>query len=646
MPLSDGPRVAPGYMVDSGVYGSAVQDALETVKDLQWPSTIDTYSKMRRDPQIAATLNAYMLPIRAGHWFVDPAGCRPEVVEVVADAWGLPVLGVEAPPSGFRKRGVLWKEHLRMALLELVYGHMPFAFAGEITGNPRRWRITEIPERMPQTIADIVVNDNGSLDGILQYGADDLIPARNLLWYVHDREGANWAGTSMLREAYGPWLLKHDMWRVLGISSRRFGTGVPNVTAPPGATDAEVERAARLAESARVGDQAGAGMPDGFKFNLTGLTGTVPDTLGFVKYLDSQIAQAVLASVLNLPNSDTGNRALGETLISLLRLSWEAVADEIAIPASRLSALITDVNFGPDEASPTIICQGLGRPEATADAISALIQVGAITPDPGIERWAREMYQLPEIDPEFVKKPAPVPPPPPPPGTPVGPEVDPGREKVAAGRRSRLAFNPNQKRDPDGKWGDGVPNVGSTALEVASDLLNGNEASVKRNDLPDLMKALASAPSTNLSRLEVDGERNLFRKHAREIPRADMPQLPTKVDRLGEFTDALAERNITGELEEVDPRTLTATQNELDSAKVGQMYARATAGTLNREAVAFVSRDGIILDGHHRWAALAAAQATGTEATMKVIRLDTDIDTLLEVANTVSGPRKTIGAVA
>lgn len=201
-----------------------------------------------------------------------------------------------------------------------------------------------------------------------------------------------------------------------------------------------------------------------------------------------------------------------------------------------------------------------------------------------------------------------------------------------------LKFNPDQRRDGDGKWTDGP---GGTAV---ADLLNGKEATTSAKNLPGVLADLADSPPTNLSRLAVKGEPNLFRKHARDIPRSEMPQLPTKTDQLAAFTDALADRGITGELEEVDPRSLTATQNELDSAKVGQMYARAMAGTLNREAVAFVSRDGEVLDGHHRWAAFAAAAVSGEKAKMKVIRLSADIDTLLEIANTVSGPRKTVGA--
>jgi hypothetical protein len=204
----------------------------------------------------------------------------------------------------------------------------------------------------------------------------------------------------------------------------------------------------------------------------------------------------------------------------------------------------------------------------------------------------------------------------------------------------------NQDTHGDGGGGgkktpSGTSDGGASAGEkAAAGLLSGRKVKVGAADLKDMMASLAGSDSVNLSRVAVDGEDNLFRKHARKIPRSEMPQLPTKTHLMGPFTDALAERGVKGEMEEIDPRELTATQSELDSAKVGQMYARAMEGTLNREAVAFVSRDGEILDGHHRWAALAAASASGVEASMKVIRLDIDIDTLLEIANTVSGPRK------
>jgi hypothetical protein len=402
MAIADAPRVAAGLVSDitDNLYGTTYTDALEQVPALMYPDNISTFGKMRFDPQISATLKAYTLPLRGPeNWAVNPRGCRDEVVEVIADAFGLPILGNNDGPGPFRRRGVLWSEHLRMALLMLVYGHMPFAIAGEVTGEPLRWRLTELSERLPSTISEIKTDPAGHLLWIKQnIGGPNppKIPASNLLWYVHEREGAAWWGRSMLREAYGPWLLKHEMWRVLATSSRRFGMGVPTVYAPAGGTQAEVDAAATYAAAARVGDQSGQGLPDGFRFELTGMTGSTPDTLGFVRYLDQQMAQSVLATVLNLDASPNGSRALGDTMVDLLRLAWKATAEEIAVPASQLAVRIVDWNFSEDEPVPGILCPNLGQSDASSDAISALVACGALTPDDGMDATLRHRYGFPE----------------------------------------------------------------------------------------------------------------------------------------------------------------------------------------------------------------------------------------------------------
>lgn len=402
MPIADGPRLPAGYSNQaSALYGSTYTDLLELVPDLQWPQSVTTYNSMRRDPQMAAVLNAYTLPLRSGTWMIDPAGARDEIVQYAADMWGLPILGdTDVRVSPYRRRGVQFKQHLRLAMLSLVFGHMPFAFAGEVIDG--RWRMTRLDERLPSTISDINVDEQGDLVSIRQYGEQFEIPARNLLWYTHDREGSNWAGTSMLRPTYGSWLLKHEMWRVLGTSSRRFGMGVPFVQAPPGATGAEVENAGRLAAAMRVGDQSGMGLPAGFTAGLMAVTGTLPDTLGFVRYLDQQIAQAALASILTLDATPNGSRALGDVIVGLLRMSWEAVAEEISIPATELTARAIDFNWLGEEAVPQIICTDLDHQERTYEALAALAAVGVLTPDPTLEAAVRESYQLPSINPGYV----------------------------------------------------------------------------------------------------------------------------------------------------------------------------------------------------------------------------------------------------
>lgn len=406
MAVADAPRTSQGYVTEHSAYGMALLDALENVPDLTWPSSISTYAKMRNDPQISAILSAYWYPLRSGTWVVNPKGCKDEVVELVADCWGLPILGDNDGPGPARRRGVDFDEHLRMALQHLVYGFMPFAERYEIRDG-HAW-LAELSERLPQTIAEIRTNLDGSLKEVIQTGETRPIPAKALTWYVREREGGAWHGRSMLRPAYGPWLIKHEMIRVMATSSRRFGAGTPVVEAPPGGTPAQVIEASRLASSIRVGEQGGIGLPSGFKATIAGMTGSVPDTLGLVRYLDQQIAQSVLASLLNLDASPNGSRALGDVLVGLLEMSWAATAKEITTPATATNVKIVDYSFGEDEPVPRIMATDINRPEATAEAVKLLMDCGAIKYDPALETAMRLRYKLPERDEKYVP---PVPPP-------------------------------------------------------------------------------------------------------------------------------------------------------------------------------------------------------------------------------------------
>lgn len=397
MPIGNAPRLPEGSMTD-GTYGSLMQDVYETVPALTYPLSIGTYNKMRRDPQIKAVLSAYTLPLRSAQWAINPRGCRDEVVELVADAWGLPIAGSnDDGPGPARRRGVQWDDHLRVALLMLTFGHSPFVQWYDIGGDPLRARLAGLSERLPSTIADIKVDKNGTLESIQQNGSRDRIPARSLVWYVHEREGGAWQGNSMIREAYAPWLLKHEMWRVLGQAGRRFGMGIPQVKAPPGSPPADTTKAAEIASGWRAGDQAGVGLPAGFEFDLKGMIGTAPDVLGFVNYLDAQIATSVLAEIFNLDTSANGSRALGDTVIGLLEMAWQATAREVMGPANQLNVQMVDYNFGEDEPVPGLLATDITRPEVTSEAVSALVSCGALTPDLGMENDLRNRFHFPQI---------------------------------------------------------------------------------------------------------------------------------------------------------------------------------------------------------------------------------------------------------
>lgn len=424
-------------MVDDRQYGTLVEDIYEHIPDLLYPNSIEVYAQMRRDPRLTSVLDGYALQIRRAQWQLDGTGCRPEVTQFVADCIGLNVVGRDEA-SGFRRRGVSWNDHLRSALLCQVWGHYPFELGAEIDADGRA-RLVTLAERIPGTIAAIHADPKtGALLGIDQLitGRDrsPQIPAERLVFYSRNREGAAWQGTSLIRPAYAPWLLKREMQRVAAISNRRWGAGVPVAEALPGTnpTQGQMQEAQRLASSARAGDQAGASMIPGFTLKLVGLSGSIPDTLGFIQWLNQEIAQSVLMPHIDLGTSQSGSRALGEAFVDSWTLALESEAEAIADTATRqICARIVDWNWGEDEPVPVVRVSGIGsRREVTAESLNNLLSSGALSADPGLEAWVRREYRLPERQTSTPQPPPPVPAP-----------VAAGRR---APRRSRKEPSPGQ----------------------------------------------------------------------------------------------------------------------------------------------------------------------------------------------------------
>ena len=414
-----------------GQWGQGLMsDWFESSPELIWPLSVTTYGRMRHDPQIKGVLGAYLYPLLRANWALDPEGCRDEVVQHCADDLGLPILGTDKKQTGARRRGVIWKRHLRQLLGYQIFGYSVFERRYRFDAKkPDLLRLDNLGQRMPWTLATIDLNRDATVKQITQTTQGTPIPARRLVWYVADQEGANWAGISPLRACYGAWLLKHETWRVHATSIRRFGMGVPEVKAPVGATAGQVQQAQQLASAIRAGSTAGVGLPNGFEYNLKGLVGSVPDALAFIKYLDGAMAKQALAGLMDLGSTDHGSRALGETFLDLFMLCLKSLADEVSLIATsgwpEMPGIVTDLvdmNWGEDEPAPQIVCTDLGADyEVTEDAINRLVQFGAIDPDPNLEAWLRKRWGLPERKEE-------APPENPPPTPPAGPQPTPANE--------------------------------------------------------------------------------------------------------------------------------------------------------------------------------------------------------------------------
>jgi len=401
-----------GYQVSGTALASwatMASEANETNPDLMWPLSIEVFDKMRReDSQIGSVLRAVTLPIRGAEWMIDPAGARDEVVELVATDLGLSVKG-QPPLRPLRTKGRFqWGEHLRLALLELVYGHSFFEQVYEAEGN--RLRLKKLAWRPPRSIAKINVARDGGLISIQQHGVTKPIPVDRLVAYVNDREGGNWIGLSLLRTAYKNWLLKDRMLRAQALTVERNGLGVPVYEAAPYPEKAdesgreawqqsEKEAGLKLAKGFRAGEAAGASIPNAAKLTLTGVTGKLPDTDQPIRYHDEQIARAVLAHFLNL-GTETGSWALGSTFADFFTSSLNAVAEHIQdTTQAHVVEDLVDWNWGEAEPAPRLVFKPIGSGGSlTAEGLKILIDAGVIKPDESLEVFMRTAFSLPAKD--------------------------------------------------------------------------------------------------------------------------------------------------------------------------------------------------------------------------------------------------------
>lgn len=384
----------------------------EETPELQWPRNIDVYDKMRRqDSQVMSVLRAVTLPIRRTEWRIDPNGARPEVVQLISEDLGLPIKG-EAVTATVRTRDRFsWKEHLRLALLMLPFGHSYFEQVYRFDERGRA-RLRKLGFRPQRTISQVDVAADGGLKSIRQVGGtpggDSEMGVERLVAYVLDREGGNWLGQSLLRPAYKFWLLKDRMLRVQLQSVDRNGMGFPVATAgdlPENLSTSDYERLMKqqiehglaVARGVRSGETAGASMPSGGKLELLGVTGQLPDAEKPIRYYDEQIARAVLAHFLNL-GTETGSWALGSTFADFFTLSLQTVAGDIAETATQhIVEDLVDLNWGPSEPAPRVVFDEIGsRHPATAEAIRALIDSGALTADDALEVHLRTIFGLPQ----------------------------------------------------------------------------------------------------------------------------------------------------------------------------------------------------------------------------------------------------------
>lgn len=371
----------------------------EQVPELVWPNSTFMYHRMRSDTQLDALFRAATWPVRRYKWFVDPNGADEGRSRVLADQLSLPLKGEERKTRPRLKGRFSFDDHMRQAFLALWYGHYPFEQVGTIVND--LWKLRKLAPRPPHTISEITVAKDGGLLFFKQDLTDTKpIPVDRCLWYVWDKEGANWAGRSLMRSCYQPWLLKDRLLRVDAIRHERNGMGVPIIEMDKDAkfTGPQMNSLQALAESYKIAESNGGALPPGAHLRLVGVEGAVSDVLQSIRYHDEAMARALLLMFMQLGQTRTGSRALGDSFIDWFDLGQEVIADWfVDMFCEFMIEDYWDWNYGEDEDDvPRLAYDKDTDPEMSLEQMALMVDKQIIIADDELETFLRDHYKLPE----------------------------------------------------------------------------------------------------------------------------------------------------------------------------------------------------------------------------------------------------------
>lgn len=386
--------------------------------ELQFPDSIVIYDQMTNETHIAAILEAMIEPLSNAHWHLDGTGVPDNVTEFVRIELGLPT--DDTPLQREHQRGINIRDHINEMAYTMIWAGFACAQTVYTPGPPLPDQegldagydntiihLRKLASRPPRTITKIEVENDGGLRGIRQTPLahptstppeDTFIPVDQLVFYSHRRRGGYWAGQSVLRPAYRPWILKDMYLRLDARAVEKHSSGHWRGTTPdPNRRTALFNELAQLQDGSRgviVTDPT-----DTVEF--LGVTGNLIDITPRLAYFDQEMSRSALAMFLDLGH-DNGARSLGETFYRIFFSKVKALAEYIGQTIT--DHIIRDLvrhNYPEGTPYPVLTPGDLNTQQGTtADVIATLMNAGALTYDADLEKHLRQTNGLPYTEPD------------------------------------------------------------------------------------------------------------------------------------------------------------------------------------------------------------------------------------------------------
>lgn len=358
---------------------------------------IEQYDIMRlSDPTVHAALTAVKLPLQAAIWDVKAASDDAQD-QLVADFVKRELM----------ERNVNWHQLLFEILTMFDFGFSVFEKTYERTEYEGQTRIglESLESRKQRSILKWeTLEGKPGIYQILQTGGAS-VDEEKLLLFTNEREGDNYQGRSVLRYAYKPWHMKHNLETIAAVGIERMAIGVPVLMPPPRPEAEDVAMARDFLRKFRANSQQYMELPNGWNVEMLDMkANTTKDALPFINYCSVNIMKSVLAQFLELSTSTTSSsRALSEDHSQFFEKAEEGKANIIASAINdNLIQQLCDLNWAEGSLKngyPKLSFSNLGDEALNemASYITALTGGGVLTPDPDLEDHLRSIARLPGL---------------------------------------------------------------------------------------------------------------------------------------------------------------------------------------------------------------------------------------------------------
>jgi hypothetical protein len=358
--------------------------------------TIDTYRKMRKDPQVKACLLVLKLPILQTGWELQASTeegqqlskwCELMLTEYMEDS-------IE-----YYSREMLTALDFGRSITEKIW---QLKSVPTDPDNPDSQKLEEriIPLKLktydPRNIKIKLDPKTLKLVGAVQtQGQKEItIPADKLLVYSHEKEFNNYNGESALRAAYKPWVIKEFLQKFWNIALERYGSPLSTMKVPN--VEGSLSKAIALMDMIKT--KSGIPLPEGYEMQIHNLANAGMSFKEAIEYQDIQIARAMLIPDLVFSNSGGGAYALSKTHEGFFEMRLNGIAGELAdIKSKYLIRPMVRYNFGEVREYPAFKYNKVGQDDITALAsiIQQMITGKVIAPTEG---WIRERLGIPAPD--------------------------------------------------------------------------------------------------------------------------------------------------------------------------------------------------------------------------------------------------------